>query len=199
MKRTIVVLLIALLAIGLAGCSSSKSTDKLETIADAMALEVDNRMSSYDENHFVLVYTKDGNPTRVIADMTPEKYEALGDINFFDETGDISKELNEFMAGLRITKVEDLSQQILPQEELDKLIGLTGEEVLAQDYEIYGHEFTMESTKFSLTKDMFVYAGTFDGIIDEKQYEDPDEELIKDLVLTAIEYEDVSYAATELE
>lgn len=198
MKRIIIVLLAVMLVFGMVACSGSKSGDAPETIADAMAIESDSSMSGYDENHFVYVYTKDGKPTRVIADMTPENYEKLGDIEFFDGDGNFTAALNEFMASLKITKIEDLSSQIIPQEELDKLVGLKGEEILAQGYEIFGHEFTMEDTKFSLAKDIFIYTGTFDGIIDENQYDDPDEELIKDLVLTAIEYEDVSYQATAL-
>jgi len=110
---------------------------------------------------------------RAIAAISKEDSDAYMKVDFADE--DYQEQQNKIVAPLKIDKIEDLSDQLISQEELDKLVGKTGKE-LVEDGWTYNGSYFLEEMQFELNKGPFVYMFVFDGSVDEKDYEDYDAE-----------------------
>lgn len=104
----------------------------LATIADVQALDATANTSTYNEQHYVYVAYVDGAPIRAVADLTPEVYQQLNELDMASD--DYQAKLDGLIGPLTLVTVEDLSVAIPKQEELDTLAGKTGQELLSEGY-----------------------------------------------------------------
>ena len=186
MKRIVSLLLVLLMAVCmLTACGGSKdepkeqsqsagaSVDSLKTIGDIIEAAPEDLQSAVYEDKVVYAFKMGDNYYRAIAAISKEDSDAYMKVDFADE--DYQEQQNKIVAPLKIDKIEDLSDQLISQEELDKLVGKTGKE-LVEDGWTYNGSYFLEEMQFELNKGPFVYMFVFDGSVDEKDYEDYDAE-----------------------
>ena len=204
MKRIIVFLLAAVIL--LAGCSAGSSgsgtagssqektsgseaeneiVDNLKTIGDIQELD-DNMVweYAYFEDFYACVIDVDGTLYRLAADLPEDVSKQIWSIDFEDEDRD--EKVNELLKPLEITRKDNFSELIIPQEELDKLVGKTGQDLLDDGWYSGGYS-SLEDMEFWMYKDPFMYTVVFDGTAEPTEDGD-DNEMIKDLKVKSVTY-----------
>ena len=89
---------------------------------------------------------------------------------------------------MKIAKIENLSDAVPTQEELDKLVGKTGEELLEDNW--YSSGYDLDSMEFTMGHGLFLYTVTFEGKVEVT--DDFDEnEAIKPLKVKSVVYYDL--------
>ena len=123
---------------------------------------VTREQSAYDgKGHYVCVYEKNGIYYRAIAMSASEKtMDALFALEW--DAPDRDKQERELLGPIVIDIIENLSEQIPPQSELDKLIGKTGKELLADGWMTSGC-YDLEEMVFGMDKGMFSYDVSFES------------------------------------
>lgn len=192
--RKIALIIIAVLTLGLlAGCGKTPAEQAakadgeaagseaaggvdlsgLKTLGDAFALEgVDEettQRASY-ENKYVYAFELNGTLCRVIADLPSDVFDKILALEY-DENYDQNE--MELVSGLEISKAEDLSGQKLSQEELDALVGKTGQELFDAGWQS-GSFSNTETLEFWLEYGPYSYVMHFDGEIKPEEDEDLD-------------------------
>jgi len=204
MKRCLAIMLTLILAVSLlTGCGGKSgggaagtteetfSPDSLKTMADVIALgetvkeqdEDFNCQTASVEGKLAYVFNYKGTYYRVIADMPKDVFDASMDLDYSDEN--YEQKYNELISPLEIRSCENLSELIPPQEELDKLVGKTGEDLLNDGW--YSSGYNLDEMEFYLNKDPFLYNVVFDGKLELT--DDFDEtEAIKPLKVKSVEF-----------
>lgn len=214
---TATMLALALTALPLAGCGGQASqggeagsgdagqaqaamdVSSWTTFGDAMAYcaEEGKSTASWDEKHYVTMFdTNDGGVVRVVAKMDPETYKAFAKLDMLDE--DYNEKFLEVMGGLELESAEDLTDDVMTQDELDAYKGKTGQDLIDdgfafESYWMYGGD----ETGATMSQGYFAYDVTFDTSITDDQSED-EGAAIMGATITAIEYAGASNAAVEL-
>ena len=198
MKKLLILILTAVLVLSTAACgkqAAQEDPDALNTLGDAFAVGSETNMSSYDSRHYVYVFEKDGVPMRVTADIPGEVYDKLEDLIYDSE--DTEEKVRELVAGLKLSKVEDLSENVLSQEELDKLKGKTGQELLDAGYTISGYSIDEDYTDFFMDYGDFEYVVSFNESLNNVEITDEYAQ-ISGLTVKEAKYSGVSYTATDI-
>ena len=185
MKNTIALLLSLALILGLTACGGSaapsasaapeaenaesasaaqetqapEAADNAEfhTMADVFAYDSDNYASGGD--YYIYVFEKDGIIYRATAKFPPDVSEKVAAIDIFDEQYDAK--VREAVAPLEIEKLDNLSEMIPPQEELDALVGKTGQDLLDDGWTIWSYQ--LDIMEFGLHHGPFAFTVVFDG------------------------------------
>ena len=147
--------------------------DSLKTLGDAFALQgkdEDINQRGFSEDKYIYVFSIAGVPYRVTADLPADVSEKLFALEF-DEN--YEKNEMELVSGLEITSRENLNDQILPQEELDALVGKTGQELFDAGWR-EGSFYNTETLEVSLEYGPFSYKMQFDGEVPPEDAEDFD-------------------------
>ena len=159
--KTLLCLTVALL-LAVSGSSKAETTpepspqatamSEFKTMGDVFAFESGN--NGYTEKYFGYVFEKDGIIYRAIAELPTDVSEAIWAVDFFDEHRD--EKVREMVAPLPITQLDNLTEQIPAQEELNALIGKTGQELKDEGWIISAWQlddmtFTMEYGPFAYT------------------------------------------------
>ena len=172
----------------LAGCGgSSKPAPAADTPAPASAAVTDmssvktfgevldavqseNQASQY-ENMFIYVFTTaDGTIYRAVSkNMDPDTYQALWDLSWDDPDFDAKR--RELLADVAVDSLENLSEQIPSQEELDAFVGKTGKDLEDAGW-TEGYGYNLEDMEFYLDKKPFNFVVTFEK---DKEYENTDD------------------------
>lgn len=160
---------------------------------------VTREQSAYDgKGHYVCVYEKNGIYYRAIALSVSEKtMDALFELEW--DAPDREKQERELLGPIVINRIENLSEQIPPQTELDKLIGKTGKELLDDGWMTSGC-YDLEDMVFSMDKGMFSYNVSFEsnGVKPDNTDDFMDREAIQPLIVKSISYAGIGFA-TDLE
>jgi len=179
--------------------SAAVPADQLKTLGDAFAIESEYTMASYNEQGYVYVFDNGGVPMRVVADMTKDAYAEIDKVDYSES--DVDEKIRAIVSPLPIKTVEDLSTGIPAQEELDKLIGKTGQDLLDEGYVTTGDwMFSDDGTEFSMAKGLYQYMVKFNEILNKDgtpEIDNPDD-AIKDLTVKSVTYERISDSATDL-
>lgn len=144
-----------------------------KTLGDALATSPESLGTASNDEYFIGVYeTGDGAFFRVVATMEPEVDEQLGELDFSDD--DYDKQFAEVAGGLELVSAEDITDDLIPQEELDALVGKTGQQLIDEgfafdSYYFYGGD---EECGAEMDKGPFSYGVTFAATVTEEQYED---------------------------
>ena len=85
----------------------------------------------FSSGKYIYVFTVGGNAYRVTADLSSDLEEKIFALEFDD---DYDKNEAALVQDLPISTAEDLSEQILSQEELDALVGKTGQELMDEGW-----------------------------------------------------------------
>jgi uncharacterized FlaG/YvyC family protein len=141
---------------------SEKADGEFETIGDVIGRDTAYSFSNLTENHYVYVFEYDGVPTRVIADVTPEQYKKINEIDFYDPDKD-AKTL-ELISDLKIARIDDLSTTRLTDEECENVMGKTGQEMLDDGFIITGYSAYDDYVEVFMSKDVHEYSCGFDGL-----------------------------------
>lgn len=185
MKR-IVLILISVLTICLAaGCGSAApggsadggsaggtvDLESIKTLGDAFAIEgkdeYGEQKATYEGKYFY-VFTVDGVNYRVIADLPDDVAEQMMALEF-DDNYDANEQ--KLLSDIPVSQVEDLSEQILSQEELIALEGKTGQELFDAGWRP-GSFYNTETLEVWLEYGPYSYNMHFDG---KARSEDPDD------------------------
>ncbi len=156
----------------------------LKTIGDAAAANTTEAwQSTAYEDTYVYVFGIDGTFYRVTADMPEETYDAIMELDYMDE--DYDEKYDALVYPLEINKYENLTEMMPTQSELDKLVGKTGADLIADGWYCMG--YFLEDMEFYMNKDPFAYIVTFDGQLEDS--EDFDEyEAIVPLKIKNVEF-----------
>lgn len=168
MKKILVVMLCAALLLSVTACAK-KEEAKYKTVGECLDVTTDDHFTYYDDVIFVYAFDDQGTPARITADMTPELLEQIEALDFQAE--DYDDQYKKLVGQLAIKTYEDLSQYVIKQEELDKNVGKTGQELIDAGFEVVGFGWGGgDECEFDLEKDMFQYHVVTDvpeGIEDE--------------------------------
>jgi hypothetical protein len=147
------------LAFSVAACSADKASDTApaaSSMADVMSKETASSMTNYTDDKLVYVYQEDGRTYRVTAELTPEQHDQIEALAY-DE--DRQAKIIEIIQDAKIASSEDLSSQLLSQEELDKYIGMSGYDLIQEGFEVQGIGYTGtdEAVSFACNKGIGQY------------------------------------------
>ena len=203
MQRFLALIMALILSVSvLAGCGNKeKDTEKadqgaiqsLKTMGDLASLEREEEQSSVGNGKAVFAFKYGGTYYRVTADLTEETEKEYIDVDILEEG--YEEKQREILAPVEITKIEDLSEQILPQEDLDALAGKTGKELVDEGW-TYSGSYNLEEMQVWMVNGPFEYTVVFDGNIDEENSDDFDiEKATKDMKVKSAEFNALGDAA----
>ncbi|MBQ9228710.1 MAG: hypothetical protein IJ168_07765 [Eubacterium sp.] len=206
-KMTIALMLVAAIVMSFAACAkkgdsaqgSAVSGDILsaQTLGDIISNDgVEEQQTSYSGTKYVYVFTLDGKNYRAIADCDEATGNAIFDIDYSDS--DYEQQIADLISPLAVETCELLDDYILPQEELDQLVGKTGEDLLNDGWRI-GMSYNTADLEFELEKDCWAYTVTFDGDPMENTDDFDAEEAIKTLTVKSVTFADYLGDATNID
>ena len=195
MKKTMALILSLVLILAVfSGCAkntdretnpsvnSSADINSFKTIGDIINSGIDSIQSANTDRYYIYVFQAGQEYYRAVSNITPEISQSLFDLDFDDKNYD--SKLNKIISPLEIDKLENLSDTVIPQEELDKLVGKTGEELINDGWNA-GMGYNLETMEFYLNKGAFEYTVVFDGKLENSDDFD-EEEAIKPLVVKSV-------------
>jgi hypothetical protein len=117
--------------------------------------------------------------------MTKEQMDAFDEIDFAAD--DAAEQQDALISTFEITDREKLDDQMLSQEDLDALVGKTGQELLDDGW-TPGYGYNLENNEFWLYYGPFCYTVYFDGEFEEDDEIYDDTEYFKDHTVTSAEF-----------
>ena len=198
MKKTIMLLLCVLLVLSLCACAKSTAPASTEEAAAAPAFKTFGEI--YDahpeeelgkalcSDYYIYAFTLNGITYRAIGTPVGETYDALWDLDWSEDGTE--EKLKELVKTLSIDRLDNLTAAIPTQEELDKLVGKTGQELLDDGWTSAG--WNLETMEFWMDKGPYCCTVIFDGKVDNN--EDFEEEDMYPLVVKSIQYSNISDA-----
>lgn len=203
-KTLLCLLTAACLLCTMAACGSSKTETAEEpapaaaepafkTMSDAFAFESIN--SGFNETKYVYVFEKDDIIYRAVADLPADVSETIWSLDFFDEKYD--EKVHAAVAPLPIAQLDNLTERIPAQAELDALIGKTGRELMDDGWTISGWQ--LDDMEFTLDHGPFAYTVVMEGDYTPNENYDFDEEVdFPPLKVKSITYAGIGDATSEI-
>lgn len=191
MKKIIsLILAYALVLAVFTGCSNDSADNNsnpadissFKTIGDIINSGIESTQTANTDKYYIYVFELDQVYYRAISNITPEIAQSLFELDFDDK--DYDKKLNEIVSPLSIDKLENLTDTVIPQQELDQLVGKTGEDLLNDGWSS-GMGYNLETMEFWMSKGAFEYTVVFDGKLENSEDFD-EEEAIKPLVIKSV-------------
>ena len=174
--------------------SGAFDPSQVKTMGDVFAYAGEgNNQEAFSEEKYVYVLDIDGTYYRATADMPKDVSNEVWAVEFDDEDRD--QKIRDLIAPLEVSSFENLSEQIPPQEELDKLVGKTGQELFDEgwDYSYYN----LDDMHTGLYYGPFSYEVVFE--YDGEPMENTDDfdfyEAFKDLKVSSVTFEGLGDAA----
>lgn len=151
--------------------AASVDSSAWKTLGDALVAQTSSMESGWDDNYYVNVFEAGASYYRVVAKMDAEASKRMDEVDWIAD--DVDWQIQDAVGGLPLVSVEDITDERLSQEELDGLVGKTGQELVDagfvfQDYYMYGGE----ETGANFAKGPFCYMLTFGTSIAEKDTSD---------------------------
>ncbi len=130
----------------------------LKTLADVYAVSADGEtQEGYSETKYVYVFQVNGVYYRAVAQLESDVSKELWDIEYGE---DQEQKIQALLGPVAVERVENLSEQIPSQEELDKLVGKTGQELFDDGWSYY--YYNLEDMETGLYHGPFSYTVCFD-------------------------------------
>lgn len=157
-----------------------------KTLGDAFAAAEADPSCGYDEHAYVAVVPAGGRNVYVAARMTTEAYGATDKIQFTD--ADAIDGIETALSGLEITKVEDITDKVVPQADLEKLVGKSGKDLMSDGYRFVSYSsYGGDSTTATFDKGYYGYEITFSKKLTEGANLDGDEgAAVRDATITGV-------------
>ena len=121
--------------------------------------------SSCGDGRYIYAFEQDGNTYRAICEISEETAQAIFDLDFEDP--DYTKKENELIAPLPVKAIENLTEGRPTQEEADRYLGKTGQELIDEGW--FVHFYNLEEMKFGMVHGVYSYAITFEGEIKDPE------------------------------
>ena len=189
MKKTLAIFLAILMAAaaftacGSSGKDGSAAAGEFKTIGDLIQAEnVEERQSGYTDHHYVYVYEQDGTFYRAVADLSEAVSAQLDELDILAD--DYDAKLTEVISPLVIARLENLSETLPSQEEMNKWVGKTGEDLFNADWTNAG--WNLDEMVFWMNYGVFQY-----DVVMEGEVKDPDDfgdEDINSLVVKSVTF-----------
>ena len=208
MKKIIsLILLLTMSVVMLAACQKAESggstgsdagidPSKIKTMEDVFAFsdEVsDAKSQEYSETKYVIAFELNGTYYRAEADMPKDVADQLFAIDFDAE--DKEDQERALISPLEVTSFQELNDQILGQEALDKLVGKTGQELFDDGWTYWFYD--LESMQAGMYYGPFSYNVEF--AYDGEPMENTDDfdfyEEFKDLKVKSASFEGMGNAS----
>lgn len=206
-KTTLVALVLCLACAALVACSgqaqssssaadsgqaasaqaSAVDTSSWKTLGDAFEFGGEPTTAGWDDSYYVALFETDDAAIRVVAQSNATVDEKI--MNLMPGSENYAKELADAIGDLPLVSAEDITAEKLSQEQLDALVGKTGQELLDEgwtfaNYYFYGGVDTGAAMEYG----PFSYNVTFDvGVTEEESESDTEGDLIKEAPVTFIE------------
>ena len=162
-------------------------------MGDVFAYESMNKGNS--ETKYVYVFEKDGIVYRAVADLPADVSETIWSLDFIDENYD--EKVREAVAPLPIVQLDNLTELIPAQAELDALVGKTGQELKDEGWTISGWQ--LDDMEFTLEHGPFAYTVIMEGDYTPNANYDFDEEAdFPPLKVKSITYAGIGDATSEI-
>ena len=208
MKKLLTLLLAAVMVFALAACGNSAApagsaeaqSGEITTLGDALRMGRETQyVGSWNDEQYVYVFDNNGVPTRVAAPMTAELVEQMESVLFSDaEEDEKDAKVLEIIGGQPVTSVEDLTSEMLSQEELDALVGKTGQELLDAGWTDQGsHWDGGDGLVVEMTQGIFDYEIHFNESAEFAEDQSA-EEVIPDLTVKSAAYYGFADCITDL-
>ena len=168
-------------AVFMSGRGNSVDLESVTTLGELLDLR--SWGSSCMDGTYVQVFEQDGIYYRAIADIDETTSQAFFELSYDDE--DYDEKCNELLSPLTVNKIENISAAIPPQEELDELIGKTGEDLLNDEW--ISFSFDSVSMESYMQHGLFAYIVVFEG--DIQAYGEYSDDVIKPLTVKSVKYE----------
>ena len=191
MKKTGKLLLAALMCLTMASACSSQNNSQnadafdpanIKTVADAFAVEAGSTEWTQSGNQFVYAFDKDGECYRFFVDLPAETVAEIDKLDILDQEHD--EKLYNLISTLPIARTEYLNETAISQEELDKLVGKTGGDLLADGWSIWMSN--LETMEYNFHYGPHSYTVVFDGKVDN--YDVDPEEAIKTMPVKSVKF-----------
>lgn len=202
---SLIIVLSLFAACGKKGSSDATSTNNapaantlsVETIGEALALTGEGEFQSATLGKaYVVVFEKDGVYWRVIAELTPEQHDEIFALDILDENHDEKEK--ELVSPLTVTKIENLNEKKLSDDDMTALVGKTGAELFDSGWTT-GMGYDLESMEFYLEYAPFMYTVTFEKQEQLENTDDFDEEAaVASLKVVSVSFSGLGNSATEI-
>lgn len=193
MKKTLALLLCVLLILSLCACAKPAEANPAadyRTLGDVYADQSAEELQvAYTDWYYVYAFDLGDVPWRAIVSMDEETSDRVWAVEWDDPDRDAK--LRELTAPLTIERLENLNEMILPQEELDKLVGKTGKDLFDDGWISVGWD--LNNMEFWMEKGPFDYAVICEGKVED--YEDFEDEMMYDFVIKSIRLNGLGDAA----
>ena len=176
------------------GKAGTFDPSQIKTMADVFEWAPEEVIQeSYNLEDYAFIIEVDGVYYRAIAHMPQDVSDAVWAVEYDDENAD--QKVRDLIAPLEVASFENLSEQIPPQEELDKLVGKTGQELFDDDWTYWS--YNLEDMEAGLYHGPFSFNVKF--AYDGEQMENTDDfdfyEEFKDLKVKSVTYEGLGDAS----
>lgn len=166
MKKIVALFItITMLMLLLSACSQQSAVEstvsagpfdpaQIETVADLLPYlhESTDNQSCTTEEEYIVAFKAGDVYYRAEAEMTKGLYSKIEKVEY-DEDHDATVE--EMLSPLKVVSIENLSEKIPSQEELDKLIGATGQELFDDEWTYWFYD--LDEMKAGLYHGLFAY------------------------------------------
>ena len=200
MKKKLSLILVIIMALVLiTACGQSGGTENGDTQSgfepDTLKIMGDifpyvgeeNWQDGYSETTYTIVFDVDGVYYRAKCEMPEDISAKVWGVDFEDEERD--QKIRDLVSPLEIASFENLSEQITPQEELDKLVGKTGQELFDDGWTYWS--YNLEDMEAGMNYGPFTYRVVFE--YEGEPMENTDDfdfyEEFKDLAVASVTYE----------
>ena len=165
-----------------------------KTLGDAFAAQTDSLSSGWNDHYYVSVFKAGDSVVRVVGKLDPDSYAKIGAVDWSKDDAD--KQLVEAVNTVPIASAEDLTSELVSQEELDKLAGKKGKDLVDDGWTFQSYYMTGgDQTGAYFCKGDLAYMITFDVSVSE----DADDEgaSVMDAPIAEAEFGGASDAATD--
>ena len=152
-----------------AAASSGADVSSFKTMGEIFALHPDEREKGFADKDYCYVFELDGIIYRAKGTLTQEQMDQLFALDYDDP--DYDKKYSEIAGPIAIEQLDNLTEMIPPQEELDKYAGKTGQDLLDEGW-TEGYGYNLDNMEFFLYKGPFAYTVVFES---DQKYENTDD------------------------
>lgn len=176
------------------GAETESGTEE-KTMADV--LEFPSLATSLGSEFFAYVYEQEGTLYRAVTKLTPELSDQLFAVDFDDPEYD--QKLNGLLGPLPIDRMDNLTEMVPSQEELDAYVGKTGQELFDEGW--FYVSYNLEDMEADMNAGLFVYTVKFDydGEPMENTEDFDFEEAFRDLKVNSVTYSGLGNITADLE
>lgn len=170
----------------------------VKTMEDVFPYEdPDQQHEGFTEKHYVFVFRADGNWYRAVADLPQDVSDTVWAIDFFDENRD--QKIRDLVSPLAVRSLENLSEQIPAQEELDRYIGKTGRDLFDEGWTYW--YYNLDDLEAGLEHGPFRYRVLFEyegePMVNSDDFDFYEE--FRDLVVLSVTYDGIGDATDIME